>query len=332
MNEKCLLPFDKKRKRIVLKKSKTNTKYGKKPDNQNIKDLLEKSIINLDKPCGPTSHQVDSWIKKILKTEKIGHSGTLDPKATGVLPIGIGSATKLLQFLLPAGKEYISLMRLHKDIDKKKIKDTCEDFIGSISQVPPVRSAVKRIRRKRNIYYLEILDIKNRDVLIKIGCESGTYIRTLVVDIAKKLGTNAHLAELRRTRVGNINEEDSIYLQDLKDAVVFYNEDKDEKILKEILKPVEEIFDFLPKIIISDGAVNAICHGADLMIPGISEIDSEIKKNDLVFIKTLKGEAVAIGKMYCSTNDVTKKEKGICAKLERVIMKKDTYPSFWKKT
>ncbi len=331
MNEKHLLPFDKKQKRLVLKKTKTNKKHGKKPEEKSIQDLLENSIINLDKPRGPTSHQVDGWIKKILETEKIGHSGTLDPRATGVLPIGIGNATKILQFLLPAGKEYIALMKLHKDVDKKKIGETCKNFVGEIKQLPPVRSAVKRRKRKRKIYYLDVLQIKDRDILIKVGCESGTYIRTLVVDIGKKLGTNAHLVELRRTRVADIHEKDSIYLQDLKDAMVFYKEDKDGGFLKEILKPVDKILDFLPKIIIADSAVDAICHGANLMIPGILEIDSDIKKDDLVLIKTLKDEAVAIARSDCSTEEIVAKEKGLCATLEKVIMKKDIYPSFWKK-
>jgi len=331
MKVKHNLPFDKKRKRIVLKKSKTNPNYGKKPEELTVEDLLKNSWVNLDKPSGPTSHQVDSWVKKILKTEKIGHSGTLDPKVTGVLPIGIGNATKILQFLLPAGKEYVALMKLHKDIEEKEIIDVCKSFVGKITQVPPVRSAVKRRKRKRTIYYIDILQIKDRNVLLKIGCESGTYIRTLVVSIGKKLKTNAHLVKLRRTRVGHINETNSIYLQDLKDAIVFYKDDEDESYLKEILKPVEKILDYLPKIIISDSAVDALCHGANLMIPGVVEIDSDLKKDDSSLVKTLKGEAVAVVKMIFSTEDIVRKKKGECAVLEKVIMKKDTYPSVWKK-
>lgn len=326
-----LLPFDKKRTRIVLKKSKTDPKFGKKIEERTIDELRGNSFINIDKTKGPTSHQVDAWIKKILETKKVGHSGTLDPNATGVLPIGVGGATKLLQFLLPAGKEYISLMKLHKDVSEENIKNACKSFIGEIKQLPPVRSAVKRRKRKRKIYYLNILDIKEREVLLKVGCESGTYIRTLVVDIGKKLKTGAHLSNLRRSRVGSINEKDSCYLQDLKDAIVFYKEDNDESYLKNILKPVEELLDYLPKIIISDSAVDAVCHGANLMKPGIAEMDTDLRKNDLVLIKTLKGEAVAVGKMMLSTEDIVQKQKGECVNLEKVIMKEGTYPSIWKK-
>lgn len=331
MNDKQTLPYDKKRKRLVLKKGKTDSSYGKKPEKRSVEELLENSFINLDKPYGPTSHQVDSWVKKIIKNDKIGHSGTLDPKATGVLPIGVGSATKTLQFLLPAGKEYIALMKLHKDVGKKEIEKVCKKFVGKITQIPPVRSAVKRRKRKREIYYIEVLQVKKRDVLIKVGCESGTYIRTLVVNIGKKLNTNAHLEKLRRTRVGNISEKNSIFLQDLKDAVVFYKEDNDESFFKDILKPVEEVLSFLPKIIVADSTVDALCHGANLMIPGVVEIDSDLNKDDIALVLTLKGEAVAIVRILCPTEDIIQRKKGECGMLEKVIMKKDIYPSLWKK-
>ena len=330
MIKKHLLPFDKPRSRILIKKAKSNPIYGKKIEDRTINELLKNSYINIDKPLGPTSHQVDSWIKKILKTERIGHSGTLDPNATGVLPIGVGSATKILQFLLPAGKEYIGLMKLHNDCQAEKIKEICKNFIGKITQIPPVRSAVKRERRKREIYYLEVLEIKGREVLLKVGCESGTYIRTLVVDIGKKLKTGAHLAELRRTKVGNIIEEKSFNLYDLKDAMVFYKEG-DKSYIKDILKPPEEMLSYLPKIVIHDHAVDAICHGANLMKPGIVELDSDIKKDDFVLIITLKGEAVAVGKTKLSTEEIVHVQKGECVVLERVIMNKDIYPSVWKK-
>ena len=332
MKNKNKLPYDINRKRIVLKKYKTDSKFGNKPEKRPISELIENSYINLDKPKGPTSHQVDSWIKKILKTQKIGHSGTLDPNATGVLPIGVGGTTKLLQYLLPAGKEYIALMKIHKDINPKKIIDICQEFVGKISQMPPVRSAVKRQKRKRNIFYFDVLEIKDREVLFRVGCESGTYVRTLVVDIGKKLKTGAHLADLRRAKVGSIIEQNSFNLYDLKDAMVFYLDEKNDKFLKEILRPVEEMLDFLPKIIIHDNSVDAICHGANLMKPGIVELDSEIKKDDFVLIKSLKDEAIAVGKAKLTTEEMVHMQKGQCANLERVIMKKDTYPSIWKKS
>ena len=178
-DKKVFLPSEKKRKRIIKVQVKTNPNYGKKPSERTVKELLNNGAIILDKPCGPTSHQVDAWIKEILEIDKVGHGGTLDPNATGLLPIGVGDATKALQVLLLADKEYVGIMKLHKDADEKKILKTCESFIGEITQIPPVRSAVKRVKRKRHVYYFDILEIKDRDVLFRVGCESGTYVRTL---------------------------------------------------------------------------------------------------------------------------------------------------------
>ena len=319
------------RKRLIRVHSKTNENYGKKPSERNIKELIDNGFINLDKPNGPTSHQVDSWVKKILDISKVGHSGTLDPNATGVLPIATGAATKAISVLLIPGKEYVGVIRLHKDAAEKKIIQTCESMVGTISQIPPVRSAVKRVKRKRAIYYFDVLEIKQRHILFKVGCESGTYVRTLAVDIGKKLKVGAHLEELRRTKVGNITEEESVFLQDLKDAIIFYKEDGDEKHLRKILMPMEKILEHIPKLVIRDSAVDAICHGADLAVPGVVELDSDIKKDDIIAIMTLKGEGVAIAKAIMPSEQIIQKDNGICANIQRVLMNKGTYPPIWKK-
>ena len=332
IDKRNILPSDKIRKRIVKVISKTNTNYGKSPDEYSVSELLNCGIINLDKPSGPTSHQIDSWIKEILSQEKVGHGGTLDPNATGILPIAVGDATKALQALLSADKEYIGVMKLHKSVDKKKIIEVCNSFVGEITQIPPVRSAVKRVKRKRNIYYLDVIQIKDRDVLFCVGCESGTYVRTLCVNIGKQLKTRAHLAELRRTRVGRLKENDSVFLQDLKDAYIFFKEDGDEKEIRKIIFPMEKLFDHLPKIIIRDSAVDAICHGASLAVPGVVEVDSDIKKDETALVLTLKGEGVAIVKSLMSTEEIIQKDSGVCASLLRVLMKKGTYPAIWKKS
>ena len=218
-----MLPSEKKRQRLIKISAKTNPNYGKSPKDITANELLRTGFINLDKPSGPTSHQVVAWIKEILEVEKAGHGGTLDPRVTGVLPVAIGDATRALQVLLHSGKEYVALMKLHRKIDQKKIIEVGKDFVKDIYQKPPVKSAVKRVRRKRKIYYLDMLQIKETEVLFKVGCEAGTYIRTLCVDYGKKLGSGAHLAELRRTKVGKIYESDSKTLQNLKDA---YNQYK----------------------------------------------------------------------------------------------------------
>jgi len=327
-----MLPSDKKRKRLIKVSAKTNPHYGRYPDEMSVKELLNNGFINLDKPSGPTSHQVDSWVKKILEIEKVGHGGTLDPRATGVLPIALGEATRALQVLLLAGKEYVGIMKLHKNVERNKIIEVCNSFVGDIYQIPPLRSAVKRVRRKRQIYYFEIIQIKGTDVLFRVGCEAGTYIRTLCVDIGKKLGCRAHLAELRRTRVGNISEEDSVILQDVSDAYIFWKEDEDETEIRSKILPMKRLLDHLPKIVIRDSAVDALCHGANLAIPGIVEIDTDVKKGDLAAVLTLKDEGVALINVLMSTEQIIQKDSGICATLERVLMNKGTYPSIWKKT
>jgi H/ACA ribonucleoprotein complex subunit 4 len=332
MSEKnTSLPSLKPRKRLIKTSATTNIHYGKNPRQRTVRELLNNGFINLDKPAGPSSHQVVAWVKEILEIEKAGHGGTLDPAVTGVLPVALGDAARALQVLLVAGKEYVALMKLHKQVDEKKIRDACESFIGKISQMPPLRSAVKRERRTREVYYLEVLEIQGTEVLFRVGCEAGTYIRTLCVDIGKKLGCGAQLIELRRTRVGNITEESAVSLQDVKDAYIFWKEDRDETELRKTILSMERLLEVVPKIIVRDSAVDALCHGANLAIPGVVEID-EMTAGEIAAVLSLKDEGVALVKMEVPSVQVIEKDTGICASLERVLMNKGTYPSIWKKT
>jgi len=326
-----MLPSQMKRKRIIKVDAVTNPHYGKSPTDRSVDELLVAGMILLDKTSGPTCHQIDSWVRKILKTEKVGHAGTLDPHVTGVLPLGIGRATRALEVLSVAGKEYVGVMRLHADIKKEKVLSVFKEFHGEIQQLPPVRSAVKRIRRTRSIYYLDLIEMQDRDVLFRVGCEAGTYVRTLCVDIGKRLGSRAHMMELRRTRVGGFHEDDTVTLHDVQDAYLFWIEDKDEKMIRKVILPFEKLFDPLPKIIIRDSSVDAVCHGADLALPGVVEVESGITKDMLVAVLTLKGEGVGIGKALLSTDEIVTKDSGLCIDIERVLMKKGTYPSIWKK-
>jgi H/ACA ribonucleoprotein complex subunit 4 len=332
MSEKnTTLPSLKPRKRLIKTSTTTNAHYGKTPAQRTVRELLNNGFINLDKPAGPTSHQVVAWVKEILEIDKAGHGGTLDPAVTGVLPVALGDGARALQVLLVAGKEYIALMKLHKEAEEKKIREVCNSFVGEISQMPPLRSAVKRMRRTREVYYLEILEIHGREVLFRVGCQAGTYIRTLCVDIGKKLGCGAQLVELRRTRVGNITEDSAVSLQDLKDAYVFWKEDGDDVELRKTILSMERLLEVVPKIIVRDSAIDALCHGANLAIPGVVEID-DMKAGEIAAVLSLKGEGVALVKMEVPSVQVIEKDTGICASLERVLMNKGTYPSIWKKT
>jgi len=331
MSEKnTMLPSLKPRKRLIKTSATTNAHYGKAPAKRTVRELLNNGFINLDKPAGPTSHQVVAWVKEILEIEKAGHGGTLDPAVTGVLPTALGDAARALQVILVAGKEYVALMKLHKEVEEKKIREVCKSFVGEISQMPPLRSAVKRVRRTREIYYLEILEIQRTEVLFRVGCEAGTYIRTLCVDIGKKLGCGAQLAELRRSRVGNITEDSAVTLQDLKDAYIFWKEDGDDEELRKTILSMERLLEVVPKIVVRDSAVDALCHGANLAIPGVVELD-DMKPGEIAAVVSLKGEGVALVKMEIPSVQVIEKDTGICASLERVLMNKGTYPSIWKK-
>ena len=317
---------------LIKSKSKTNPDYGCDPYERPIEEHISKGVINLDKPSGPSSHEVDSWVKRILHVNKTGHGGTLDPKVTGVLPIGIDAATRVSQLLLPAGKEYVCLMTMHKEMPEDQIYEIFDQFTGKIYQTPPVKSAVKRELRVRTIYYATIYEIKGKDVLFRVGCEAGTYIRTLCHDIGEALGCGAHMAELRRTRAGPFNERngDLVNLHDLTDAYHFWVEDGDESYLRNAIKPMEVAADHLPQIFIKDSAVEAICQGAKLAAGGISMLSKGIKRGDLVAIKSLKGELVASGIALASTEEIMNADSGLVVNTNKVFMQPGVYPMAWK--
>ena len=316
---------------ITKSKSLSNPEYGCKPEEREITDYISKGVINLDKPSGSTSHEIDSWVKRILKLDKTGHGGTLDPKVTGVLPVGLDDATRAIQLLLTAPKEYVCLLTFHQDVEENRIREVFEEFTGKIFQLPPVKSAVKRELRTRNIYYSTIYEINGRDVLFRIGCEAGTYVRTYCHNIGEALGVGAHMAELRRTQVGSFREKNNLVtLQDVTDSYHFYIEDGDESFLREAIMPMERAADYLPKIIIKDSAVDAVCHGANLASGGVAYLSDNISKNDIVAIETLKGELVAAGNSLFTSDEILNADGGFVVNVTKVFMKPDIYPRFWK--
>lgn len=290
---------------LIRDKSPLPLNAGKKPAERTMEELLEAGVINMDKPQGPTSHQATAWVREILGTEKIGHGGTLDPKVSGVLPIATGRAVRAVNLTLKAEKEYVCVMRLHRDAEEKEIREVINTFVGRIYQVPPVRSAVKRQLRIRTIHYINVLEIDARNVLFRVGCDAGTYIRTLCVDIGDALGVGATMEDLRRSKSGSMLENDSVTLQDIKDAYVMWKEENDDTWLRSMVKPFEVLFDPLPKVIIKDSAVDAVCHGADLAAVGVAQLDDSIQKETTVAIFTLKGEARRCGncKDGCGRDD-----------------------------
>ncbi|MHC1611343.1 MAG: RNA-guided pseudouridylation complex pseudouridine synthase subunit Cbf5 [Candidatus Methanospirareceae archaeon] len=304
----------------------TDPRYGSAPEARSIEEYIDKGVVIIDKPAGPTSHEVVAWVKDILRINKAAHAGTLDPKVTGVLPVLLGATTKLVDTFV-GDKEYVCLMRLHREVGEDELRKVCGEFVGEIYQRPPLKSAVKRQIRTRTVHYIEIKEIEGKDVLMKVGCEAGTYIRMLCHHIGLALGVGAHMSQLRRTKSYPFGEDDLTKLQDLKDAY----EEGDESLLRKLIIPVEYTLSHLPCIIVKDSAVDAICHGANLTAPGISRIEEGINIGDSVVIYTVKGEAVSRGEAVLSSEDMYKAEKGICVETKKVLMKPGTYPKMWKR-
>ena len=321
-----LLPFERIQREVFIKKeSETNWDYGQDPEKRTVEELINYGVINLNKLSGPTSHQVSDYVKRILNLNKVGHSGTLDPIVTGVLPIALEKATRIVQTLLKSGKEYICLMHLHKKIDEDLIKKVFNEFQGKIEQLPPIRSAVKRQLRTREIYYLNILEINDKEVLFKVGCEAGTYVRKLCYDIGIKLKTQANMFQLVRTKAGPFTDKTWHTLHDLKDAYYLYKNENNEDEIRKIILPIENAIEHLPKIWINDNAVSTLCHGADLSIPGISKYNN-FNENETVAVMTLKNELVCLGESLVNNKFIKDNEKGKVIKTTKVFMERGLYP------
>src|SRR3989338_4453542 len=320
------LPFEKiERKILIRKEAETNSNLGCPPEERKTEEIINYGIVNIDKPKGPTSHQVSDYVQKILHIGKSGHSGTLDPAVTGVLPVALGRATKVVQALLIACKEYVAIMHLHKDVEESNLRDTIsKHFIGKIQQMPPLKSSVKRQLRTRTVYYFDILEIDGQDVLFKVGTEAGTYIRKLIHDIGRKLGCGAHMAKLRRTKAGPFDEHTLCTLQELTDACYFWKEEKNDKFLRKVIQPVEKGVKHMPKVWVFDTTVESICHGVDLKVPGISKIDSNISNGQIVAVMSLKDELTALGTAKMDSKEMMK-DKGIAVQTERVFMQPGVY-------
>jgi len=318
---------------IVRTNHYTPIPAGGSPLKRNIKELLRYGIINLDKPSNPSSHEVVAWIRRILRVEKTGHSGTLDPKVTGNLLVCVERAARLVKSQQSAGKEYVAVVRLHGPIENsKKLAQVLEKLTGPLYQRPPLISAVKRQLRIRTIYEAKLIeyDEKRHLGIFWVSCEAGTYVRTLCVHIGYLLGVGAHMQELRRVRSGCLGLEDNmVTMHDVLDAMWMYDHQNDESYLRRIVMPLERLLVNYKKIVIKDSSVNAMCYGAKLMIPGVLRFSEGIDLGTQVVMLTAKGEAVAIGHALMTSSEISTVDHGIVAKTKRVIMERDTYPRKW---
>lgn len=315
---------------VVLDEEPVDPEHGWSPHERPLGVLLDYGLIPLDKPRGPTSHEVVAWTRRLLGVEKAGHSGTLDPPVSGLLPIGLGHGTKALGLLLLFPKEYRGVMRLHSSVVRKQLDGVASEFTGEIFQRPPQRSSVSRRTRTRTVYELELTESSGKLFLFRCLCQSGTYIRKLVYDIGEVLGVGATMVELRRTKVGPLTEAQSLTtLHQLNDARYRLGLG-DEAPLREAVLPIESSLGDTARIVMRDSAVDAICHGARIGVPGILSVSGSVARGDPLVMMTQKNELVAIGTAQLTTDEIQGMRRGIAASTDRVVMKPGTYPKLWK--
>ncbi|KAM5128943.1 H/ACA ribonucleoprotein complex subunit DKC1 isoform 2-T2 [Callospermophilus lateralis] len=306
---------------------------GSNPLKREIGDYIRTGFINLDKPSNPSSHEVVAWIRRILRVEKTGHSGTLDPKVTGCLIVCIERATRLVKSQQSAGKEYVGIVRLHNVIEGgTQLSRALETLTGALFQRPPLIAAVKRQLRVRTIYESKMIeyDPERRLGIFWVSCEAGTYIRTLCVHLGLLLGVGGQMQELRRVRSGVMSEKDHmVTMHDVLDAQWLYDNHKDESYLRRVVYPLEKLLTSHKRLVMKDSAVNAICYGAKIMLPGVLRYEDGIEVNQEIVVITTKGEAICMAIALMTTAVISTCDHGIVAKIKRVIMERDTYPRKW---
>lgn len=311
---------------LTRSEEETSPEHGKSPDERSMEELVKSAVLVVDKNAGPTSHQMTAWVRGIFGIKLAGHSGTLDPNVTGVLPVAMQNATKVMPVLTGLDKEYVGVMHLHKEVPEDALRRVItERFIGKIRQLPPKKSAVARVEREREIGYFDILEVSGQDVLFKIGCEAGTYIRKVCHDVGIALGAGAHMTELRRTKVGNFTEADSHSLMDIRDAYEVWKQNGDEKGLKRFLIPVEHAILSTKKVFVKDSAIENVCNGAPVYVNGISKVQEGIVRGEIVAVFSLKSELVALGITRMDSEEMVGRKRGIAIRTDRVIMEKGTY-------
>ena len=320
-------------KLLVRSYKYTPINAGSSPTQRPLEEHLKYGVINLDKPANPSSHEIVAWIKKILEVEKTGHSGTLDPKVTGCLIVCLNRATRLVKAQQSAGKEYVGIVKFHNPIeDKSQVEDCLKRLQGACFQRPPLISSVKRELRVRTIYDYKLIEFdKEKNMAIFwISCEAGTYVRTMCVHMGLLAKTGGHMQELRRVRSGILKEDESmVTMHDVLDAQYVYKQTKNEDYLRRVVRPLEILLTNYPRIVIKDSAVNAICYGAKLTVPGVLRFEANIENGKEIVLITTKGEAIAIAIAEMTSSVLASCDHGIVCKTKRVIMDRETYPRKW---
>ena len=317
--------------RVQLGDISKPSNHGIDPENLSIEQRLASGFILLDKPPGPTSHQIASWVRDLLGLERLGHGGTLDPFATGVLPLMAGKSMKLTKGILKTDKTYIAVLKFAQETNAETLNDVIDKLTGRIYNVPPEISAVKVQVRTRKIYSFELIESTSKQAIIKIACEAGTYIRTIARDMGLLLGYNVELKELRRENSGRFNLMDCVTLQEIADAVWLWNECDNSTALEKIIHPTEKLLLDKPYIIVKDSAASALCHGAPLLRPGLIEVSDKLSSGLEVAAFTSKNEVVGIVKMSKGFTEISNETSGEIGKPVMILMEQERYPPQWNK-
>ena len=300
------------------------------PGERSVPERLRFGVVNLDKPAGPSSHQVSAWVRDAIDetlaaldpegpaTGGVAHSGTLDPKVTGCLPTLTGDATRMAQVFLEGTKEYVSVLELHGS-PPADFADVVAEFEGEIYQKPPRKSAVSRRLRTRTVRELDLLEVDGRKALLRVRCESGTYVRKLCHDIGLAAGVGAHMGHLRRTATDPFDDRDLHALQDLVDALA-WAEEGDDAFVREVVRPAEDALTHLPAVTIARSAARNVATGAPVYAPGVIDVEAAAIGGDsappLVACFTPDGAAVCLGRVVGDPDT----ENGVVVDLERVLL------------
>jgi tRNA pseudouridine55 synthase len=250
------------------------------PSERSPADLLTFGVVNLDKPPGPSAHQVAEWVREFTAdaladadgtVDRVAHAGTLDPKVTGSLPMLLGDAARLARVFDDATKEYVAVLELHGPAPAD-LASVVAEFEGELYQRPPRKSAVRRRRRVREVYDLDVLERSDRRALLRVRCESGTYIRKLCHDIGLALGTGAHMGDLRRVGTAGFDDTDLVKMETFVDALAFWVEDGDPAPLRAVVDPAERLLTGLPRVRIAPSAAREVAEGAPVYAPGVLDV------------------------------------------------------------
>jgi len=290
--------------------------------------LATGAFLLVDKPRGPSSHQVTAWARDLLGVDRAGHAGTLDPNVSGLLWIGVGPALKLLPLVLEFPKRYVGVVALHGEPESRDLARVLAEFTGPVYQTPPVRSAVRRERRIRTIHRLELLESEGTRLLIDVVADSGTYIRTLAVDLGEALGIGGHLEELRRVATGPFDETNGVPLTTLADAVALRAAGEPTPLLA-LLHPIDEVWREFPTIVVKDSAASALAHGAGLARGGILALPKTFSRGARVALVNRAGELIATGIAHHDAGEMGGVGHGWVVGETRVFVDPARFPPLW---